>query len=102
MNDGKNGDEASVQQVVPAAGTISNFFVRTHDAIGAGTYTFTISINGVPTALTCTIVANGQQCGDMTHTVSVVVGDLFAIHATQPDGTSFATTVHFTAKFAPS
>ena len=104
--DNNNTTEANVQQAIPVAGTISQFYVRTTGDVGdtGDNYTFTIRINGAAgaTPVTCTIIGNNtgtqQSCSDLTNSVAVTAGQLFSILSTEassPNGVS----VHWTAKF---
>lgn len=71
--------ETERQAIIPIAGTLKNFVVRTADAQpGDGSVILTVRINGVDTGITITIAA-GAAAGtfsDTTNTAAVVVGDL--------------------------
>jgi len=68
------------RQVIPTNGTIGSLYVRTHAAITSGqTLTFTLRVNGVDSALTCTIPNSGQTANDTTHGVSVSAGDIVTL-----------------------
>jgi hypothetical protein len=74
--------EASVQEPVAYAGTISGLRIRlSAGAGGTGTsYTFTVRKNGVNTDLTCTIVASASTCTSAA-SVPFAAGELFSIAA---------------------
>lgn len=61
---------------VARAGTFSKLRVRIPSALtGAQTYTLTLLVNGSASALTCTVDSSGLTASDLTHTVSVSLGD---------------------------
>ncbi len=68
---------ADAKQVMPFAGTLSNFYVR----IGAAEpYTFTVFKNDVATAITCATGA-ADSCSDLSNTVVFAAGDTIVIEA---------------------
>lgn len=72
---------------VPVAGVITNLYIRLGTALAAGSFTFTLVVNGADTAMTCTItdtvgVNNGQA-------ISIAAGDRVCIKAV-PTGTPTA------------
>jgi hypothetical protein len=70
---------AEAKQVMPLAGTLSNFHVR----IGAAQpYTFTVFKNDVATAITCATGAT-ESCSDVGNTVVFAAGDTIAIQAVE-------------------
>lgn len=70
------------EQIVRAAGAISDLRIKLPVAPGAGTsYTFTFMKNGAPTSLTVTISDTNTTGSDMVNTVAVAVGDLIAMRA---------------------
>jgi hypothetical protein len=74
--------EGSRQSVIPLAGTIKNFYVVTGNAQpGDGALTITLRKNGVDTAVTITIAAGAASnvFTDLTHSFTVVAGDLLSI-----------------------
>ncbi len=100
----QNVNETLVQNVIPAPGTVKNFyvFVETAPVVGRS-WSFTVRKNAADTAVTCTIVGDGtlRTCSDTTHAAPFVAGDLIAIRigasATPPTGTPG----QWTAQFAP-
>lgn len=71
--------EALVQSTVSVATSITNLRVNSGN-IGAGdALTVTLRVNGVSSALTCTVAASGTACNDTTHSVAVVAGDLVSV-----------------------
>lgn len=97
-----NANELNVQNIMPTAGTIKNFFVFVQSVPGAGaSWTMTVRNNGADTAVTCTITgAAAQSCSDTTHTAVFAAGDLIAIRIASSGGPN-ATPGQWTAQFAP-
>jgi hypothetical protein len=79
---GSSATEAHVQQPMPVAGTLKDFYIRIDSALSAlNSETYTVRRNAVDTTLTCTIT-NGSgavTCSDTTHSVSFSAGDLISI-----------------------
>lgn len=74
---GSNGDEVTDNNnfKMPMAGTASNLYVGTSQAIPGGTtIVITLQKNTTDTSLTCTLSADAQTT-DLVHTVSVAAGD---------------------------
>jgi len=100
---GLNGTEANRQTLMPRAGTITRFYLRTTNAQpGDGTLTATVRVNGVDTAATL-VVAAGAAAGTFSSSVvsvAVAAGDLVSISLvnTSP-GTSSASVAQFSALF---
>jgi len=98
-----DSNETIVQNVIPAAGTIKNFYAFVETAPTAGhSWTFTVRRNGADTSVTCTIVGNGvlRTCSDTTHTGAFVAGDLISIRVSDLNNPS-GTPGQWTAQFAP-
>ena len=79
-DDGKGG-----AQVPMVAGTLSNFRASISAAPGSGnSWIFTVRVNGVNTALTCTITnsAPNTSCKDDVHSVAIGPSDLVSVSAT--------------------
>ena len=77
-----NADESSRQMLVPVAGTLSKFYVRTNGSQYIdGSLILTVRVNGVDTGITITIPAGATMAtfSDTTHTAAVVAGDLISI-----------------------
>lgn len=75
---------AAVQFRMPAAGTIRNLRVRINGTAGNGNnVVYTLRVNGVATALTCTIASTTADGSDLTNTVTVAAGDLIDIEVTK-------------------
>lgn len=74
-----NASEADilVNYLVTRSGILDNLVAHTTLAPGAGqTYTYTVRINGAPTAITCTISgAVSLNANDLVNNARVVVGD---------------------------
>jgi hypothetical protein len=82
FSSGSSATEGHVQQPMPVAGTLNNFYVRIDSALAAtNSETYTVRKNAVDTALTCTITSVGGAvtCSDTTHSVSFAAGDLISI-----------------------
>jgi hypothetical protein len=78
---------AAVQQVVNVTGTINNLSVRANTSPGAAPdkYKFTVFLNGVATALTCTITAPATSCTG-TGGVAITAGQTMSIEI-KPEST---------------
>lgn len=72
---------STIMQVVPTAGTIRNLYVKAGTAVKtAGTaVTATVEINGVASAVTCSMAADASSCSDTTHSAAVAAGDNIGI-----------------------
>ena len=87
------GTETYRAQGVSAAGVMKNLYVELSAAPGAGAgdaYTFTLMVNGVASALTCTITQPATSGNDTTHEVALAAGDRISLRAT-PVSTPSAT-----------
>ena len=66
------------------AGTLKTMRVRhTTAGVGAANLTYTLLINGTPTALSVTMAANTQDGSDLVNTVAVSAGDLATMRVTK-------------------
>ena len=74
-------------EVIPAAGTLSRFFVKLSGAPnnGAGTqgYIFTVRVNSSNSSLSVNISETSTAANDSVHTVAVVPGDVVSIIASK-------------------
>ena len=71
--------ESKVQQVMPMAGTITRFAVRSSQAPGgSASWTYRIRVNGVDTAAFVTI-AGSATSGEISEPVAVAAGDLLSM-----------------------
>lgn len=63
--------------LVTRSGILRNLVVKSYQAPGGGqTYTYTVRVNGNPTAITCQIAGAGTvNANDLVNAVRVVVGD---------------------------
>lgn len=78
-----NATESSRQQVVPAAFTMSNWYMKLGSAPGGVTsYTFKIRKNGVDTALSITITGVATSGTDVVSMVSFAAGDIIDMSIT--------------------
>jgi hypothetical protein len=96
-----NGTEAIVQSIMPAAGTVQNFFAFVQTAPSTGnSWTLTVRKNAANTLVTCTIAGTAQTCSDTTHTAVFVAGDLISISIVA-SGSPSATPGRWSAQYAP-
>lgn len=66
----------AVNYLVTRGGLLKNLVAAVDAAPGAGeTYTYTVRVNGAPTAITCQIAGAGLANSDLVNTARVVVGD---------------------------
>lgn len=94
-----NGSSGLMSQVIAVAGTVSNLTVNLQTAPGAGkSWTYTLYVNGNPTALTCTISDANTTGSDTTHSVTVAPGDISSWQQT-PSGTPAATLFSLSGTF---
>lgn len=80
-----NAVEAYARVCIPTGGTISRLYVRlTADPTNAGSsYAFTLMVNGVATALSCTINAGATTGSDLvTAPIAVAAGQTVSIRCT--------------------
>ncbi len=77
-------------QLISTGGVIKNLFIRLDEVPGTGTWTFTLRLNGNPTALTCTVAATETTAFDTTHEVTVSAGDSVGLMGvpSSPDNTA--------------
>lgn len=83
--------------VCPTSGTIKNFFINIGQTPDAGkSYAFTVRKNGVDTTVVATIADTNLSASDLTHSFSVVAGDLLSwkcVPTGLPNGDAFNTTI---------
>jgi hypothetical protein len=72
-------DTVFADAFLPIAGRLTQFRVYAFPAADGGTLTFTVEINDIKTAITCTISAPSRSCADLTHAVSASAGALIAV-----------------------
>lgn len=84
--------ESLREQLVSSGGNLKNLRIKLNDVPGTGTYIFTLRLNGAPTALTCTVAADGTLASDTTHEVAVTGGDRICLECApdSPDSARFA------------
>jgi hypothetical protein len=83
--------EAQVSSLASLAGTLRNLRVQLSAAPGSGkTVTVTIRINGLNSALTCTVSGTNTTCADTTplHSASVMPGQTCSIQAASSLGSA--------------
>lgn len=96
---------SKVQEIMPTAGTISRLYVKLAvDPTNAGSgYTFTLMVDGVATALSCTINAGATEGSDLvTAPINVVAGQAVALRCTTGAVAPLATTVSWSTLFTGS
>jgi len=103
----QNATERLVQNIVPTAGTVRNFYVFLETAPGGTTsWIFTLRI-GTPggttsnTAVTCTVSGSSQTCSDTTHTQAYTAGQLISVSIFTGSGNPTTSGGQWTAVFAP-
>jgi len=101
FNAGVSNAEGEVQQFLPTAGTVSNFYVILNTDPGNGkSYTFVVRKNGADTPVTCTISDTDTTGSDLTNSVSFAAGDYISIMVT-PASRPTARSMRWTAEFSP-
>lgn len=71
------------KQVIAADGILKNLRINLFTAPGLGaSRTFTVQVNGVDTALSCTVIGTGTTASNTSAGVALVAGDLVALHTT--------------------
>jgi len=95
-----NATEAQIEQNVPAAGTVKNFYVRADSAVGGTSIKYTVRKNGADTAVTCTMTSAQSTCSDTTNSVAFAAGDRISISSAKSGSTSNLRT-RWTAQYAP-
>jgi hypothetical protein len=81
---------------MPAAGTVSNFYVHMANT-GTG-WTYTVYKNGAPTIVQCTITV-GQDCTAGALSVAFAPGDKIAILETKGTGAAGASDARWSATY---
>ncbi|MGD1118325.1 MAG: hypothetical protein ABR886_02420 [Dehalococcoidales bacterium] len=95
--------EGENQQLMPVAGTLSNFYVTLNGSPGTNHwYTFVVRKNGADTTVTCTISGTNTTGSDLTHSVSFTAGDYISIMSTPSAANPTARQMLWTAQFSPS
>jgi hypothetical protein len=78
--------------VSPRAGTLKNLRVR-HCLTGTGgAIVYTLRVNGVDTALTCSATAGSAGATDIVHTVAISAGDVLDLKVTKAAGITLSPT----------
>ncbi len=102
FNAGRSATESDVQQSMPMAGTVSNFYVILDGSPGNNNwYTFVVRKNGADTPVTCTISDTDTTGSDLSNSVSFAAGDYISIMVT-PASRPTARSMRWTAEFSPS
>jgi hypothetical protein len=97
-----NSSEAPCNIQQPQIGTISNFYVGTNVAPGAGqTYTVTMRKNASNQTVTCTISgAAATTCNDTTHSFSVAAADNVTVQIVSSGAAATVAVANFGYKLA--
>jgi hypothetical protein len=84
------GNDASARVPVPPGSsyTAKSFVAATSSNVAVANVTIRLNINGVPTALTCTINVGQNQCGATGATVVVPEGALISMETTNNAGST--------------
>jgi hypothetical protein len=102
FNTGRSATESDVQQPMPMAGTVSNFYVILDGSPGNNNwYTFVVRKKGEDTLVTCTISDTDTTGSDLTNSVSFAAGEYISIMAT-PASRPTARSMSWTAQFSLS
>ena len=104
FNAGVSNAEGEVQQFLPTAGTVSDFYVILNTNPGNGkSYTFVVRWNGAdtPVPVTCTISGTDTTGSDLTNSVDFDAGDLISIMVTPSAAKPTLASMSWTAKFSP-
>jgi len=92
--------ESAIQADMPAAGALTNLYVRAAGTMGAGSITYTVRENGTPTPLSCTMTGTQTACSDTTDSAHFAAGDLISIGSTR-SGTPTSQRTWWTAHYGP-
>lgn len=101
-----NGGDATIANrtvLIPEAGTISKLRVLLDGTAGAAkSYTFTMYVNGSPSALTCAVSGGTDVAAeDVANSVSVAAGDRLSLEYV-PAGTPTARVLRFAYVYTPT
>lgn len=78
-----NETETNVMQLVSASGTFTKLRIKLDGSPGEGkSWTFTLMVNNISRALTCTISDTDTTCFNIKTVISVSAGDSFSLRAT--------------------
>jgi hypothetical protein len=86
--------------MLPLGGTLGNLQVMVDTAPGAGTWTFTVDLNGAATGVTCNFTGATTTCSDNANTVIVNQGDEIDLDAA-PSGGPAPTNVTYSFSVTP-
>jgi len=99
FNAGISDAEVEVQQSMPVAGTLSDFYVTLDGSPGTDkSYSFTVHINGEDTSVTCIISDAAITGSDLINSVDFDVGDLISIMVTPSEADPSEPVMSWTAK----
>ncbi|KKL98560.1 hypothetical protein LCGC14_1823180, partial [marine sediment metagenome] len=91
-------------QIIPTAGKLKNLYVKMRLAPGSGSeaYSYTLRVNNVSKALTCTITGAATTGNDTTNEVDVVAGDRVALIITPLNSPTNSTDAFLGMTFQPT
>ncbi len=98
------GNENTAWIVAPAAGTLKNLYMRLETAPGTtATRAFAVMVNSASSAITVTF-GSGESAvkSDISHTASIVAGDMISIVSTVPGVSAAASLAEFGVTFSPT
>lgn len=93
-------NELNYTIVAPRAGTLRNLFAQVFGVSAAVTATFKVRVNGVNSALTCTIASSGTLASNTANTVTIAQGDLIVLQTVLGSAIAGPTSVHISCEFA--
>ena len=73
----------TVPYAAPSAGKIKNLRITQLAGVGAGLVVYTLTVNGVATALSVSIAATATTGSDLVNSIAVAAGDLIAFQVTK-------------------
>jgi hypothetical protein len=102
----RTATESIAQQEITVAGTLSKLRVRIDGAAGTAgsgkSYTITVRVNGLDTAVTCTILETATTCSDSAHTLTLNAGDLISLGVVPSASNPTVRALRWTAQFSAS
>ncbi len=88
--------------VFPTNGTIDHMYVHLDSAPGSGNaLSITVLQNNASSTITCTITDPATTCTDLTHSITVVPGDLLHIRVLSEAGSSGTISMGMGIRFVP-
>jgi len=95
------GTAGQRRTIIPCDGVLSNLYISLDTAGGSSrAWTFVVTKNNVDTTLTCTVTDPATTGSDLTHSVSVVAGDLIEIRVVASNTGINATNLAYSMQFS--